>query len=59
MKQMTSVMDPDSLKPDPDPSFKVNPDPATDLNKDSDTDPGFWWPKLKKKIQLKFLKIFS
>jgi hypothetical protein len=27
-------VDPDSLKPDPDPAFfKVNPDPATDLNK--------------------------
>jgi hypothetical protein len=34
------------LNPDPDPAFQVNP------HTDPVPDPGFWWPKLKKKIQL-------
>jgi len=33
----TSVADPDSSIPDPDPAFKLN----TDQNPDSDPDPGF------------------
>ncbi len=49
-----SVVDPDtgaeSLNPDPDLAFQVN----------SDTDPGFWWTKVDKKIlQIFFFSYFS
>jgi hypothetical protein len=37
---------------DPDPAFKVNPDLVPN------PDPGFLWPKLKKKMQLKFFFLF-
>jgi hypothetical protein len=49
-----SVVNPDSLDPDPDPALQVNPitDPVPD--------PGFWWPKLENntadlKLQFTFL----
>ncbi len=49
---LVSVVDPDSLNPDPvldaDPVFQVNPDTVPDM----DTDPGFWWPKIEEDILL-------
>jgi hypothetical protein len=39
---VTSVVDPDSLNPDPDPAFQMNPDPVPD--------PGFDNQKWKEKI---------
>jgi hypothetical protein len=39
------VADPDSFNPDPDSAFQLNPDP----------DAGFWWPKIEKWQQKKFL----
>jgi hypothetical protein len=38
-EQMASVVDPDSLKPDPDPALKANLDPARNLNTDPARDP--------------------
>ncbi len=49
-----SVVDPDSLNPDPntdkDPPIQVNPDP--------DTDSGFWWPEIEKRYNWFLFFIF-
>ncbi len=39
---------------DPDPAILVNADP----DPDPDLDPGFWWPKIGKNLQLKKNVVF-
>jgi hypothetical protein len=52
------------MNPDPDSAFKVNPVPVSDPHPvsdpvpDLDSDSGFWWPKLRKKIKLKKINFF-
>jgi hypothetical protein len=48
--QISRVVDPHWFNADPDPSFFLNVDP------DPVPNPGFWWPKIGKKLQMK--KIF-
>ncbi len=42
--------------PDPDPNADPDPDPNADP--DPVPDPGFWWPKIGKNVQLELFKYY-